>query len=307
MITNNTELVSLDKKKKNENYLMNNVIMKFLLEKKEKTNVNRIYNKVSNLDQLIKVFQNYNINKKEIPLSLAENRFDIISSLLNKTAFNNYFSNSIFFSNYNTNNPSSYFDKNTGYSYNFIKADKVLILEIEKHHVKLYHILNNNMSLFFCKVSDDFEKYLSKNNIYNQINNLYKETISLDKTDVLNDKIIWIPCFEIYKHFKTLSNNSFGTFHEYVKISNKIINQLNKEPLLIKTKNNKENENYKISPDLTNDIIFDNDFIFGIVNNTEILNEKILEKNSGIISDNRKDEPYVIFLSLIKRNDFIVN
>ena len=307
VVTNNTELISLEKGKKNEAYLMNNVIMKYLLEKKEKTNINRIYNKMSNLDQLIKIFQNNNINKKEIPLSLAENRFDIISALINKTSFTNYFSNSIFFNNYNTNNPGSYFDKNSGYSYNFIKADKILILENEKHHIKLYHILNNNMSLIFCKVSEDFEKYLSKNNIYTQINILYKEAIASNKKEVLESKIIWIPCFEMYKHLKTLSSNGFGTFHEYIKISNKIIKQLNKEPLLIKSKNIMENDKYKIMPDLSNDILFDGDFIFGIVNNADILNEKLNEENNGINSSNKRIEPYFIFLSLIKKSDFIAS
>ena len=307
VITNNTELITLEKGKKNEAYLMNNVIMKYLLEKKEKTNVNRIYSKMSNLDQLIKIFQNNNINKKEIPLSLAENRFDIISALINKTAFTNYFSNSIFFNNYNTNNPSSYFDKNSGYSYNYIKADQILILENEKHHIKLYHILSNNMSLVFCKVSKDFEKYLNKNNIYTQINSLYKETISLNKKEVLDSKILWIPCFEMYKHLKTLSSNGFGTFHEYIKISNKIIKQSNKEPLLIKSKNIMENDKYGIIPDLSNDILFDSDFIFGIVNNTEILNEKLTDENNGINTNNKRSEPYIIFLSLIKKSDFITN
>ena len=274
VITNSRELISSEKGKKNESYLINNVIMKYLLEKKEKTNVNRIYNKLSNLDQLIKVF-------------------------------NDYFNNSTFFNNYNTNNPSSHFDKRTGYYYNFIKADKVLALENEKYHVKLYHILNNNMSLLFCKVFDDFEKYLTKNNIYNQINILYKEAISLNKIEVLNDKILWIPCFEIYKHLKTLSFNGFGTFHEYIKISNKVIHKLNKELLLIKKKNTKENKEYKMLPDLNNDILFDDDFILGVVNNTDIFNEIIFDEKNKIISNNRKGEPYVIFLSLIKKSDFI--
>ena len=104
VIANNSELETSQKDNKIESYLLNDVIMKYLLDKNEKTNINRIYNKITNLDQLIKIFQNNNINKKEIPLSLAENRFDIISALINKTAFTNYFSNSIFFNNYNQNN-----------------------------------------------------------------------------------------------------------------------------------------------------------------------------------------------------------
>ena len=129
VIANNSELETSQKDNKIESYLLNDVIMKYLLDKNEKTNINRIYNKITNLDQLIKIFQNNNISKNEIPLSLAENRFDIISSILDKTAFNNCFNNSIFFNNYNQNNPSSYLDKKTGFFYNFIKPDKIITLE----------------------------------------------------------------------------------------------------------------------------------------------------------------------------------
>ena len=306
LITNNTELISKEKGKNNETLLINNVMMKYLLDKKEKTNVNRIYSKLSNLDQLIKLFQLYNINKKEIPLSLAENRFDIISAVLNKSAFNNFFSNSEFFNNFNINNPNSYLDKNTGIYYNFIKVDKLLIFENEKHHIKIYHILNNNIGLFFCNTHEEFENYLNKNNIYIQINNIYKETIAMNKIQILSDKIIWLPCFEKYNHLRTLSNNSFGTIHEYVKISNNLINQPIREPLLIKNKHNKDKDQFKITPDLINDIIIDSNFCFGIVNNTNTLEKQLLEENTGN-NNHKKDEPYIIFLSLIKQNDFIIN
>ena len=326
LITNNSEFISLDKGKKSEGNLVNNILVKYLLDKKERSNVNRIYNKISNLDQLIKLFQNNNINNnKELPLSLAENRFDILCTVINKTIFNNYFSNTSFFSNYSNNGSNSFLDKNTGIFYNFIKAKKILILENEKFNIKFCHILNNNLSIFFCKINGEFNKYLNKNNIYTQINNVYKETLLLNKKHVLDNKIIWIPCFEIYKHLKTLSNNSAGTIHEYIKISNQIINQTNREFLRINANNNINSENcfIKIEPDLSKDFILDNDFIFGIINNVEILNEKIFEKekieeNKGNTDEenisediegeeDNKDQPYVIFLSNIKKNDFIVN
>ena len=300
--------------------MINNILMKYLLDKKEKSNVNKIYNKIQNLDQLIKLFQNNNINNEELPLSLAENRFDIICTVLNKVLFNNYFSNSNFFNNYSNNISVSYLDETRNIFYNFIKAEKILLLENEKYNIKFCHILNNNFGLFFCKTNKDFMKYLSKNNIYTQINNVYQNTVSMNKKEVLDNKIIWIPCFEIYKHLKTSSNNSSGTIHEYVKISNLTHNKPIKEVLRIN--GNNENCSIKIEPELNRDFILEDDFIFGIINNAEILKEKILEKNKKEEykendDDNideeieregfNKDEPYILFLSYVKKSDFIVN
>ena len=306
VITGNSELESLQKDNKDESYLFNDVIKKYLLDKKEKINMNGVYKKITNLDQLIKVFQNNNINKNEIPLSLAENRFDIISSLLDKATFNNCFNNSIFFNNYNQNDPGSYFDKNTRFYYNFIKSDKIIILENLKYNIKIYHILSNKIGLFFCKVTDEFEKYLNNNdNIYSKLNDVYKETLQINKIDILNDEIIWIPCFEINKHLKTFSSNGFGSFHEYIKIYNKVIEQVNSEPFLVKSKNHKKNNQYKIIPDLINDIFLDNDFIFGIVDNIEILSENNSEEKIEINNINN-DGPNIIFSCYIKKSNFII-
>ena len=320
LITSNAEFIGYDKNKKNEGNLINNILLKHLLDKKDKLNVNKIYNKIQNLDQLIKLFQNHNINNKELPLSLAENRFDILCTVLNKALFNNYFSNSALFNNFSNNNSISYLDETTNIYYNFIKAEKILILENEKYNIKFCHLLNNNLSIFFCKTNIEFLKYLSKGNIYTQINNVYKNTLSMHKNKVFVNKIIWIPCFEIYKHFKTLSNNSSGTIHEYIKISNKNLIKPNKE--LLRINGNDENCFIKIEPELNKDFVLDNDFIFGIINNAEILKEKFLDKNKkdeygGNEDDNideeiegedfNKDEPYIIFLSHVKKSDFIIN
>ena len=112
LITNNAELINLDKNKKNEGNFINNVLTKYLIDKKDKSNVNILYNKIQNLDQVIKLFQNNNINNKELPLSLAENRFDILCTAINKILFTSYFSNTTFFNNYNNNDSNSYLDKN---------------------------------------------------------------------------------------------------------------------------------------------------------------------------------------------------
>ena len=305
LITNNEQISNSEMKNKNESYLINNILMGYLLEKNEKTNINKIYNKITNLSQLIEVFKSNNINKKQIPLSLAENRFDIISSTINKTSINNHFNNSIFFNNGSLNSPSSYYDNNSGIYYNFIKGDKVLLIENENYHMKMYHLIYKNFGLFFCKVSEELKEHLSKDNIYIQINSLYKELISSNKIQVLENKILWIPCFEINKNIEAINDNSVGTFHEYIKISNKIIRKINREPLLVNNgSKTKESKQFKIAPNLINDIIIDNDFIFAIVNNSEMLYDKLVneEKNQD---NNDKEEPYIIFISSIKKSDFI--
>ena len=322
LITNSTELINLDKGKKNEVNMLNIILMRYLLDKNEKSNIQRLYNKISNLDQIIKLFQINNIdNNKELPLSLAENRFDILCTVINKISYNNYFSSSTFFNNYNNNYSNSYLDKNTGIFYNFFKVDKLLILENDKYNIKFYQILNRNLSLFFCKINDEFYKYLNKSNTYTQINNIYKDTLTANKKHVLDNKIIWVPCFEAYKHLKNLTNNSVGTVHEYIKITNQRIKQTSKEILRINASNKKNEKCFiKIEPELSKDIILDNDFIFGIINNTGILSEKIfgkVKKKENNDEDNisediegeeeNKEQPYVIFLSYVKKNDFIVD
>ena len=315
------ELISLEKSKRTEG----NFVNKYFFDKKEKSNLYKLYNKITNLDQLIKIFQNNNVNNKELPISLGKNIYDISSVVLNKTLFNNYFNNLFFFNNYNNNDSNSFFDKNTGIFYNYIKAKKMLLLENEKYHTKFCHIISNNLSLFFCRTNDDLNKYLNKNNIYNQINNIYRETLSLDKKYVIEDKIIWIPCFHVYKHIKTMGNTLSGTIHEFIKISNQKIKQTNRELLRINSNNN-ENYSIKIEPDLNRDFILDTDFIFGIINNADILNKKLFEQsnNDKILINSEeeniseeiegnvdvkenKNDPYVIFLSYVKKSNFIIN
>ena len=78
----------------------------------------------------------------------------------------------------------------------------------------------------------------------------------------------------------------------------------------------------KIEPDIDRDFILDNDFIFGIINNAETLKEKSLGKNSINENNNEDDsiseeiegesnnntnEPYIIFLSSVKKSDFIMD
>ena len=322
LITNKKDYIHLDKIEGN---LINNTLAKYLINKKEISNINKLYNKITNLDQLIKLFQNNNINnKEEMPLSLAENIYGITSTVINKTIFNNYFNNSNFFNNYNNNNASSFLDRNTNVYYNFIKGEKTLIIKNEEYNINFYHLLKSNLCLFFCALNDQFNSYLNKGNIYTQINDVYKTTLKKNKNFIIKNKMIWIPCFQTYKHIKTLNNNISGTIHEYIKISNPIIKGVHREFLKINNNEsiNKEINLMKIEPYLDRDFILDDDFIFGIINNAEILKEKFSEKN--IMNENIDDDesisediegelninmngPYIIFMSYVKKSDFILD
>ena len=217
--------------------VINVVSMNYLLEVKEEPKIKMLYNKLTKLDQLIKVFNKNKIKNSEIPLTIAQNIFDILSCVINKTLINNCFSNKTIFNNYNINDSSSFVDINTGVFYNFLKPEKIVVAHNEKYRMNFYHIINKNISLFFSNINDDLLNFITKNNIYIQINEIYKEAITLNKIDILNNKLIWIPCFEIYNHFKCLSNNAVGTIHEYVKISNMPIRQTNKESFKLKKNN----------------------------------------------------------------------
>ena len=305
--------------------VINVVSMNYLLEVKEEPKIKMLYNKLTKLDQLIKVFNKNKIKNSEIPLTIAQNIFDILSCVINKTLINNCFSNKTIFNNYNINDSSSFVDINTGVFYNFLKPEKIVVAHNEKYRMNFYHIINKNISLFFSNINDDLLNFITKNNIYIQINEIYKEAITLNKIDILNNKLIWIPCFEIYNHFKCLSNNAVGTIHEYVKISNMPIRQTNKESFKLKKNNylsNKRNENLqmKIEPDTNRDIFFNNDFIFGIINNADTLtNNKNINNNiekeennndESISYDNNYEDsnlPYITFLSFINKNNFISN
>ena len=307
IILNNSEIINLSKGKKNDINLINNILMKYLIEKKEKSNIKNIYNKVTSLEQFLKLFKSNNINNKELPASLLQNKSDILSIVLNDTLLNNNFSNSHFFNNYNINNPNSYLDNKTNYYYNFIKVEKLLILKNDKYNINFYHILNNDLSLFLCNLTEDITKFLNKGNFYTQMNIIYKETLSKNAIEILDDKIIWIPCFEVYKHLKTFSNNFSDTLHEYLKISNNKIKTGYMGGLKIIDKN-QENQTYIIKPDLSRDIFIENDFIFGLIINAEILEDKISDINEkDDLEEKNKNEPYVIFCCCVNRNNFISN
>ena len=136
------------------------------------------------------------------------------------------------------------------------------------------------------------------------MNEIYKETIKDKKFEILNYKYIWIPCFDIYQHFKCLTNNSVGTIHEYIKINNINMDMSSNIEKLFKNKIN----TFQVKPDTKTDIILKNDFCLGIVNNIEdFINKDKNEKEDKNENEenNNEDFPYIIFLSYVDKNDFI--
>ena len=130
------------------------------------------------------------------------------------------------------------------------------------------------------------------NNIYIQMNEIYKESLNDNEIIQKDDCIIWIPCFEKVEYLKTdkisFSNtNNNSTVNEHIKLENKKINkslkkEFDKIPYL------------QIEPDKNNDIIINNNFLFGII-------------NQNILNQTEINSPYIIFLTEISTKDFITS
>ena len=283
-----------DLKYSDSDIFVNTVAINNLFKMKNDFGVSNSYQRITSLENLIKIFIQNNINNDEIPLSIAENRFDIVSFVLNKTINDILRNSSKLINNYNIYNSSSFLDERSGISYNFMNVEKIYILYDEKNEIAFYIIDNNSYAIFFMQINnDEFKKYLFKDNLYLQINEIYKELISNKMIDILYNKTIWIPCFNVYRHFKCLINKSNFTIHEYVRISNKIINsnkirkkELNKSSGLLFNKNLKS---FLIEPQINNDIILDNDFIIGVINNASFFNKLLINKNENDSYNKEKD------------------
>ena len=287
-----------DLKYSDSDLFINIVAINNLFKIKNNINITNSYQRITSLENLIKIFIQNNINNDEIPLSVAENRFDIVSFIFNKIINDILRNTSKIINNYNIFNSSSFLDEKTGVSYNFMNVEKAYLLYDEKNDINFYIIDNNSYAIFFTQISNNETKnFLFKKNLYLQINEIYKELISNKKIDVLYNKTIWIPCFNVYRHFKCLINNSNFTVHEYVRISNKIINlskirkkELNRTYGLLFNKNI---NSFLMEPEKNNDIILDNDFIIGVINNSSFFNKTKNNKNevSSIIKDKEKEIP----------------
>ena len=322
-----------------------------LFQSNKKNNISKLYNRISSLDELMKIFLSYKIDKNEIPLSAAENRFNIVGFVLNKLINNILINSSKLINNYNFFTSDSFFDENSGIYYNFIKSNNIYELYDDKRQLYFYTFNISNFSMLFIKFENqEIEKgVLNGKNLYIQVNDIFKTLISKNKINILKNKTIWIPCFRSFKHLKCLINNTFFTVHEYILMSNKIINtyERKKKDKFYEILFHSGLNSFLIEPQVNKDIIIDNNFMIGIINNTNYFNKISINKNNitndnkdKIIStyssenklefvNNKENEhdsillnqqndkdinpnsseefPNIIFLNYIKNSDFITN
>ena len=311
-------------------------------------NISKLYKRITSLDELMKIFLQNKIDKNEIPLSAAENRFNIVGFVLDKLINSILINSSKLLNNYNYFNADSFFDEISGVYYNFMKSTLIYKLYDENIQINFYIIVNEMFANFFIKFENQSieNELLNGQNLYSLINDIMKNLILNKKMKILKNKMIWIPCFHSYRHLKCLINNTSFTVHEYIQVSNKVINTYQRRKkekayeLLFKNSLN----SFLIEPDINHDIIIDNNFIFGIINNaeffnkrnnnkTEIINEDKEKINLGYNSENKDDLsnnkindkdlinldeindqeinnnnekfPNIIFLNYIKKSDFI--
>ena len=288
IITNGSQnyLNSIKIKKGNEDdKYINLVTYNFLIsENNPNSIISNLYSKVSKLNDLIKYFSNNNLNIKLIPISIAENTYNIKSCILNQSIFKNL--------NLFNSNKFSFQMENNIY-YNYIEPPFTIYINSSKNY-SFYQISNDIISLIIFEIKNDLKDNL--NNIYIQINELYKETLNENNKIIKDNCLLWIPCFEKNEHLKTnkitfsnLNNNLI--VDEYIRISNKKIikdskNEINHSGDI------KKIPTLEIIPDNENDIVIKNNFMIGLVNQTIKQNEN-------------SDFPYIIFVSEIKKDNLI--
>ena len=259
-----------------------------------------IYDKVCNLDILLKYINNNNIDKNELPLCLYKDYFHINSCLLNKNILDGFKLNND--CNFSCNSFKLF---ENGAFYNYIK-NKVFSIYNKNLNINFYQIENisiKNLFLFFLEINNNIKEFLNEDNIYIQINEIYKDCLNKNNNinNIYENKKIWIPCFKIYKHYNTnkvsfCSKNNINV-DEYIKLKNNIINNNYNN---INTDDDDESDcsinsfeylpSLIIEPDYDNDIIIKSDFIIGL-----------------IYKQKEKDIPYIIFCFYINKNNFIYN
>ena len=275
-----------------------------LFQSSKSQNISKLYHRITSLDKLMKIFLLNKIDKNEIPLSAAENRFNIIGFVLDKIINSILINSSKLINNYNFFSSDSFLDETTGIYYNFMKPFLLYELSDESIQINCYIIVNGSFAVIFIKFDDNmiYEEILNTKNLYNQVNDIFKDLISNNKINILKNKMIWIPCFHSYRHLKCLINNSFFTVHEYIQISNKIINtqQRKKKEKAYELLFNNNLNSFLIEPQINNDIIIDNNFIIGIINNAEFFNK--INNNKNDISTSNKNRITSAFSSENKRD-----
>ena len=79
-------------------------------------------------------------------------------------------------------------------------------LSEESIQINCYIIVNGAFAIAFIKFDNNliYEEILNKKNLYNQVNDIFKELISINKMNILKNRMLWIPCFHSYRHLKCL-------------------------------------------------------------------------------------------------------
>ena len=278
-------------KYKDSEIYINITAINSLFQSNKGNDISKLYHRITSLDKLMKIFLLNKIDKNEIPLSAAENRFNIIGFVLDKIINSILINSSKLINNYNFFTCDSFLDEVSGIYYNFMRPSVMYELSDESIQINCYIIVNRTFAIAFIKFDNNliYEEILNKKNLYNQVNDIFKELISTNKMNILKNRMIWIPCFHSYRHLKCLINNSFFTAHEYIQISNKIINtkQRKKKEKSYELFYNNNLNSFLIEPQLNNDIIIDNNFIICIFNNAELFN-KINNNKNDISIKNKK-------------------
>ena len=289
MIPEDIKEINNIKYKDSEIYI-NITAINSLFQSNKSNTISRLYHRITSLDKLMKIFLLNKIDKNEIPLSAAENRFNIIGFVLDKIINSILINSSNLINNYNFFTCDSFLDEVSGIYYNFMRPSIMYELSDESIQINCYIIANGKFAIGFIKFDDNliYEEILNKKNLYNQVNDIFKELLSTNKMNIIKNKMIWIPCFHSYKHLKCLINNSDFTAHEYIKISNKIINthQRRKKEKSYELFYNNNLNSFLIEPQINNDIIIDNNFIICIFNNAELFNN--MNTNTNDISITKK-------------------
>ena len=278
-------------KYKDSEIYINITAINSLFQSNKGNDISKLYHRITSLDKLMKIFLLNKIDKNEIPLSAAENRFNIIGFVLDKIINSILINSSKLINNYNFFTCDSFLDEVSGIYYNFMRPSIMYELSDESIQINCYIIVNGTFAISFIKFDNNliYEEILNKKNLYNQVNDIFKELISTNKMNILKNRMMWIPCFHSYRHLKCLINNSFFTAHEYIQISNKIINtkQRRKKEKSYELFYNNNLNSFLIEPQLNNDIIIDNNFIICIFNNAELFN-KINNNKNDISIKNKK-------------------
>ena len=171
--------------------------------------------------------------------------------------------------------------KYNNYNYNGIKINSTKNIISLEDDIELYTISTNeeNILIYICpynnKIKEIIKKYDKNNNIFNGFTS-FVNLMSLYLEDNVGDnegkeKMIWIPCFEIdsqlicskmpgYKkiQIKNNSNNKDMNISEYDEII-----KINMKPIY-DNKNTITEINKNIEINQKDDIIIENDFIFGL-------------------------------------------